>query len=368
MKIDFFISNFSSGGAQKVVINLANTISKEYNSKVRILTLSKDGVFSQFVENTIKVKEFRANRMIFSLVELYRHFKNNSPDLLCSSLNYSNVIIIVSWLLAGRPCKLVVREDNVFSQKNYKIQHRYFEFIVLKALMRLLYPLASSLVVISNAVKKSLVDNGIHNKNLHVIHNPVNVNDLGDSNNIDIIESFKPYICAIGRLTYQKGFDNLVLAFAKISNSECKLLVIGEGEDLNSLRNMVINLGMEERITFLGYRENVMKILKSSEGFVLSSRWEGFGLVLVEALASGIPIVSTNCPGAPSEILLDGKLGILVPTDSVDGLTIGIDRMLSDTYFKSDELKALRINRAKDFTPEIISEAYMKNVFVTSKR
>jgi glycosyltransferase involved in cell wall biosynthesis len=131
---------------------------------------------------------------------------------------------------------------------------------------------------------------------------------------------------------HQKGFDLLIEAFAIIAsqNEQLRLAIAGEGPDLQLLRDLAARLDLAQRVSFLGPIKNLSAVMRKADVFVLSSRYEGFPNVLLEALASGVPVVSTDCPSGPREILGDGSLGLLVPCGSAKALAEAVMRVISD--------------------------------------
>src|SRR5699024_364664 len=142
-----------------------------------------------------------------------------------------------------------------------------------------------------------------------------------------------PVILAIGRLTYQKGFDILIEAFRKISKKySMKLIILGEGEQRQELELLINKYALGDRISLQGFVDNPYRYMKRAAIFVLPSRWEGFPNVLVEAMACGVPVVATTCPGGSIEILENGKWGELVEPGDSDALVDAILKVIDDNY------------------------------------
>jgi glycosyltransferase involved in cell wall biosynthesis len=142
----------------------------------------------------------------------------------------------------------------------------------------------------------------------------------------------QPFILGAGRLVHQKGFDILIRAFSLIAADmpKLRLVIAGEGSDAQQLRQLALTLGLECRVLFLGNVGNLSVLMRNAEVFVLSSRYEGFPNVLLEALASGLPVVSTDCPSGPREILGDGEFGLLVPCENPQALADALRRVATD--------------------------------------
>ncbi|MCC5974538.1 MAG: glycosyltransferase, partial [Rubellimicrobium sp.] len=135
---------------------------------------------------------------------------------------------------------------------------------------------------------------------------------------------------ACGRLTQQKDYPTLLRAFAELRGPELRLNILGDGDLRASLQRMVAELGLADRVNFLGFQRDPFSHMREADIFVLSSRWEGFGNVLVEAMAVGTPVVSTDCPHGPAEIIMDGKTGLLVPPGQPLALAAALQRLIVD--------------------------------------
>jgi glycosyltransferase involved in cell wall biosynthesis len=138
-----------------------------------------------------------------------------------------------------------------------------------------------------------------------------------------------PVVLGVGRLTRQKDFRLLIRCFAAVRQRRCaRLIILGEGEQRAELEDLVRELGLERDVSLPGYRDNAMAYMARSKVFVLSSAWEGLPTVLIEALAAGTQVVSTDCPSGPREILQGGRLGALVPVGDVDSMTRAVNDAL----------------------------------------
>lgn len=360
--IAFFIPRLTGGGAQKVVVNLANSISKNTTYPVHIVLLDNTGIYANDLSPEIKLISLQKSRTFLSIISLAKYLNKHQPIVFCSSLFYANVCATIAWLLSFCRCKLVLREDNILITYGKTFSKEWIKSKILFFLMRKLYNYADCIVAISNAVKQSLHQNNICNlEKIKVIYNPIDINFHNQLKTVDnslIKLKNTRYICAVGRLHYQKGFDLLIDAFSKINIKDLNLVILGEGTLLNKLKSQCKKLGVSDKVHFPGF-VNPYPVLEQSELFVLSSRWEGFGLVIAEALALGVPVVSFDCPGAPREILLDGRLGHLVQPEDCDSLAEAIKMALINPCSNSSERKL----RANDFSSDIISKQYISHAF-----
>ena len=160
----------------------------------------------------------------------------------------------------------------------------------------------------------------------------------------------KKYIVGIGRLTKQKNFELMINFFKKISNTHphLNLVIIGEGENKTKLEKLSISLGVENRIYFLGYQKNVFKYLARAECFILTSLWEDPGFVLAEAALTGIPIISSECPNGPKEIIQNN--GFLFRNNDLDDLLIRFREFLNANKKDIYKNKVILKKRIRKFT------------------
>ena len=147
---------------------------------------------------------------------------------------------------------------------------------------------------------------------------------LGEKN--DLYKISEPIILGVGRLNEVKGFDDLIKAhkYLLMNNVKNKLIILGEGEQRGYLERLILELNVRDSVILKGFVDNPYKYMRSASVFVLSSKYEGFSVVIAEALSVGLPVVSTDCPSGPSEILEDGKYGLLSPVGDYEGLAMNI--------------------------------------------
>jgi glycosyltransferase involved in cell wall biosynthesis len=228
----------------------------------------------------------------------------------------------------------------------------------LRALRRW-YPGADAIVCVSHGVATDVERLMPRCRELlHCIHNPVASAPVEPSLSLHpwLEDRSRPVILGAGRLTAQKGFDSLIRAFAQVQHRPPgpRLLILGEGPDRNALLQLADQLGVASRVALPGFVPNPRAQMAAAAVFVLASRWEGFGNVVVEAMAAGTPVVATDCPSGPREILADGAYGALVGVDDLDAMASAITRTL-DAPMASTRLRA----RAADFAPEQVAARYL---------
>jgi glycosyltransferase involved in cell wall biosynthesis len=220
-------------------------------------------------------------------------------------------------------------------------------------MMRLLYPLADRIVAVSTGVADDLSEIiGIPRPRIEVIYNPVVTPEVLALSQESIEHPWfqpgqPPVILGIGRLTKAKGFSALIHAFSAIRKNKlpARLIILGEGDERSKLEQLILQLSIETEVLLPGFHQNPYFFLRNSSVFVLSSLWEGLPTVLIEALACGTPIVSTDCPSGPCEILENGKWGTLVPVANENALVTAIQNTLTTPQRPTPEIAWARFRQ-----------------------
>jgi len=351
--IALFLPSMEGGGARKIFANLSNYFS-EQGYKIDLVLVNDTGSFLDEIPQKVSIFGFTASRMLTCLPELIAYLKKRRPKTLISTMFDANIISLLAKRLSpSLTTRFVIRVPTVLSEdlERSKAQEKYR---IIPSIIKHLYPTADHIIAISNGVAKDLHDSfGITHSQITVVHNPIVTADIHDlANPVPEHEWFQgknnEIILGVGRLTEQKDFATLIKAFSSVRRQrDTHLVILGEGhlkDDLISLRK---KLQLEDYVDFLGFVDNPYKYMRYSDLFVLSSAWEGFGNVLPEAMACGTPVVSTDCPSGPSEILDQGTFGPLVPVGDAEQLAAEI---LNQLQSPTDSQK-LR-NRANEFSLE----------------
>lgn len=227
------------------------------------------------------------------------------------------------------------------------------------------YPHAGGVICVSAGVAEDLARYvTIPAAQLSIIHNPVLSEELlrtaeHECSHPWMAPAQPPVILGAGRLTSQKDFATLVRAFALLASAVGhRLLIIGDGAERAALERLAVDLGVADRVTFPGFVEDPLSYMRRARLFVLSSAWEGFGNVLVEAMAVGTPVVSTDCRSGPREILLDGTLGPLAAPGDPRALAEAMRAAIAQPA----DPDALR-RRAADFSVDVVARRYLDTLF-----
>ncbi len=321
MRIALLIPTLNAGGAEKVITNMANYWSIAGNEVFLITfdSLENDDFFAlnpNVKRIKIKSKYILKNSfgtIIFWVLTAYsisKILKKHEIKKMISFLVPANFINIFSNFFYKH--KVIIAErNNPEIYKLTKIGEKIRHFI---------YKYSDYLVVQTKNVKNWAVK-FLKKEKVVIIANPVNIKDknIGDNKLIE----YDDYILSIGRLDYNKGMDVLIKAFAKVNLNfpDLKLVIVGEGKLKNDLIKLSKDSGVESNVVFHGYSKSPFRLIQKAKFFVLPSRTEGFPNVLLEAMALGKAVISTNCPSGPSEIIQNGVNGILIPVDDVKQLT-----------------------------------------------
>jgi glycosyltransferase involved in cell wall biosynthesis len=225
-------------------------------------------------------------------------------------------------------------------------------------IMQWCYPSADAILSKSEGMRKHYIERlSLPKEKVHVVPNPVITPEFYIKANERIDHPwFKagqpPVILGVGRLDWTKDFPTLIRAFAELrKNMDVRLMILGEGTDRPKLEEMVRELDIKKDVLLPGFVKNPYKYMKKANVFVLSSQSEGFGLVLVEAMACGCPVVSTDCHG-PIDILAHGKWGRIVPVKDYHAMALAIEKAIYDS-------PATGITRAKHFTIDRAADAFL---------
>lgn len=357
-KLIFIIPSLVGGGAEKVLIEIIGHLDAEKYA-ISLVLFEKKGVHLLAIPDYVKIYDLKKkNRYNFFkiILLLARLFREIEPDTTLSFMSYTNIIAILSKFLSGRKFKLVISiHIYLVLQLLYARSRKIKEFFY-----RRLFNYANFIIVPSVGIKSHLVKVfNLKQERIKIIYNPIDLFKIDklEKEGLDN-DALGKYILAVGRLTKQKGYPYLLRAYSLIYKGiKEKLVILGEGEDEKKLRQLAKDLGIQERILFLGFQNNPYKFMKNASVFILSSLWEAFAIVIVEAMACGVPAISTDCPSGPSEIIINGKNGILVPPADEKAMAEAMLSLLKDENLRKKFSREGK-KRAKDFKIEKILPKY----------
>jgi glycosyltransferase involved in cell wall biosynthesis len=363
--IAVFIPSLRGGGVERNMLNLTRGMA-DAGHAVDLVLVSAEGPFLKMVDERVRVIDLKSSRVISALPRLIRYLKDARPEFLLSGMGHANIIAVIARRLAGVNCRLVVSEHTLPSVIAKVASTPLSKTVPL--LSRWFYPRADAVVVVSEDVGRDLREaSGLREVLITVIPNPVVTPELKaelarKAEHRFFAEGSPPVILGIGRLSHEKGFDVLIRAFGLVLEStDARLLIVGEGEDRPMLEALVSELGLQEMVDLPGFVNAVPSYMGQAAVVAMPSRIEGFGNALVEAMAGGVSVVATDCPGGPSDILEKGKYGPLVPFDNPGALAAGIEKALRDPV-PADVLKS----RAAEYTLERVVAQYLEVLGVST--
>jgi glycosyltransferase involved in cell wall biosynthesis len=358
-RIAVFLPNLNPGGAEKLHLILAREWEKS-GIKTDFLLRNKCGSLCDQIPESSSIIDLKANRVRNSFWPLVKYLSDTPPDAIIAAMWPLTIIAPLAAKVANYRGKVILSEHSPLSiaYSNKGSFHRY----VMKLSQRICYPISDVVVAVSSGVASDLsLMSGIDVNEFAVIHNPAAKGNVDPAVSPPLLlQSVSgPLILSVGTLKNVKRHDLLIKAFAKLPvEINATLAIIGEGDKRDSLINLADKLKLSNRVFLPGFISDPGPWYAHADLFVLSSDYEGFGNVIVEALEYGLPVVSTDCPFGPSEILDGGKYGALVRCNDSDALCAEIFKALSSNV-NSDALR----ERAKDFDSGVIAKRYLELMF-----
>ena len=331
--VSIVMKDLTGGGAERVAITLANQLA---NSKlaVDLVLASESGPYRKLIDTAVNLVVMNCHSNPRYILPLKRYFGRTHPKAILACMEGPNVATAIGMRLSGRRKGLFLWEHSTPSV-HYKQPRTLKERLMLKA-APWSYRQAEKVIAVSNGSAEDVAKfYGLNPSQVLTIPNPLDI-DLIQSRAKEapdhewLARKTRPTILAVGRLTTQKDFETLIRAMAVVSkSSDAHLIILGEGELSDSLHELTASLGISDRVSMPGFLSNPYALMARCDLMVMSSRWEALPTVLIEALACGANVLSTDCPSGPSEILQGGKLGRLVPMGDPQALAGAILEELS---------------------------------------
>lgn len=372
--IAFFLPSLIGGGAERVILNLMQGITARGLPVDLVVAAAKGPLLGQ-LPPSVRLVDLHAPRVLRSVGPLAGYLRRERPRALVSSMNYANLVALWAARLARQGTPVVVTVHTTPSAS--RPQQNRPSARLWPPLLRIFYPWASSVVAVSRGAADDLAKwSGLPRNRVEVVYNPV-ITSAGlaaarqTPEHPWFGEGQPPVVLGVGRLTEQKDFPTLIRAFAEVRRRRAaRLIILGEGEDRPALTALSTELGVADDVDLPGFRDNALAYMASSALFVLSSAWEGLPTVLIEALAVGTPVVSTDCPSGPREILQDGRLGPLVPVGDASALATAMLQTMDrpELSIPADALTPFTREAAVDHYLAIIDRAANHRGLVGSSR
>lgn len=328
-----FLPDLRGGGAERTVLDLATSFAA--TRPVDLVLAGRGGALLPDVPASIRVVELGARRVTTAVPALARYLRTERPAAMLSALSHANVAAAVARGLAGPPVRLVVAEHSHLSMATAHAARRRDRAIPL--LLGWAYRRADAVVAVSRGVADDLVASaGIPPSSVHVVPNPIDTVALrrsaaGPTGDPWLDGPGPPVVLGVGRLAPEKDFVTLLRAFEELRRHvDARLVILGEGPERDRLEEEIRARRLTGSVALPGFAANPYPWFRAADVVALSSRREGLPTVLLEALAIGTPVVATDCPAGPAEILGDAGTGELVAVGDVAGLAAALARTLRE--------------------------------------
>lgn len=332
--IVLIIDSLVGGGAEKVNLRLAEMfIKKNYN--VTIITIKN--IIDYKINKGIKIislnyKKYGIPKIIRDFFYAYKLNKilNTIPNkkLIIGSLALTNKLMNI----IDNKHKLYYTLHNTMTIAKFGNKNILNKYLKEKELVRIYNN--KHIICVSNGVKEDILSLSIKPKSIEVIYNPFDFIEIRNKAEEEIDFKFpkEDYIVHVGRFAKVKRHDILLKAFSLIDNKKIKLILVGQGEEEANIKQLIYKLNLEDKVIFAGFQKNPFPIIKKAKALILSSEREGLPTVLIEALVLNIPIVSTNCPSGPSEIMINYLEKFLAKINNPNNLADKINLVLSTKF------------------------------------
>lgn len=353
-KVVLFLPTLGGGGAERAMLNLSKILSKQYRVSL-VLSKAEGAYLPEAKALGVELVDLKCHRPRWALVPFFHYVKTVRPEVVISALETSNIFGAMARLV-GR-YRLVLTEHNTPS-----LHYRRQKDPLLRSYTYWaspFYRLADRVVAVSKGVAEDAIRAyRLPPERVTVIYNLVVTPSFFERMRTPVPppvfygRAKGPLIVAAGRLSSQKGFDLLLRALRLVlEETSVRLLLLGEGPERASLERLAQDLGVAPYVSMPGFTPHLPAYLANADLFVLSSRWEGLPTVLIEALAAGVPVVATDCPSGPREILEGGRWGRLVPVEDIQALAQAMLAQLRNPLPPPPESWAR-------FTEEVVSQQW----------
>jgi glycosyltransferase involved in cell wall biosynthesis len=367
-KVLFLSYDLKDGGSPQVLSNILNHLNRDEFDPV-LVTYSNARVFpipEGITEHILQVQgggslfqKLKANLM--AVLRLRRVLRQEKPEIAVGMGGMTNWGLILAAKIARSKTAVIIGEHGTGA---LKYREDRMASPIMSLLNRFLYPFADRIVAISDGVREYLVSElKLPEGKIVLIYNPVDLQRIRQLSQEKVDDPWlsnqdKPVVLWVGRIAAIKGLKYLICAFESVLKQvNARLVIVGEGSEQTALENLVIQKGLQEEVRFAGFQSNPYRYMSRSSVFAFPSLSEGFGMVLVEAMACGLPVVSTDCIAGPSEVLQNGRCGILVPVGDADALAKAIVRILTNPQLR-EQLITAAANRATDFEATHVVASY----------
>jgi len=322
IKLFIIIPALGGGGAEKVILTLCDNLNTE-KFDLTLVVINKIGAFSNYSNDNIKIIDLKIKHVRNSIFKLYKLIRDEKPDIVFTTLEHLNLLMSILKFFLPQSIKFIARESSIVSLRNKQKKLNYlFDFLYKKFFNNF-----DTIICQSNFMLEDLVNNyGIHKNKMKIINNPVDVNKiqkLSQENSEVLLDKNTINLIAVGRLNKVKQY-HLMIEIVSQLDSKYHLYILGTGAEEVFLKKMVSDLNLNDRIHFLGFQDNPYVFMKQADIILMTSKYEGFPNVLIEANSLGIPIVAFDNPGGIGEIISDNLNGFLIQNNNIKDFILKI--------------------------------------------
>ena len=364
-RIALFLPDLSGGGAERMMVNLARGFASR-GLRVDMVLLRASGAYLSEIPHNVQIFDLHTPSAYLASPALIKYLRKQKPSALLSTLDLTNLVAIISAKMARPRTRVLVQVVNTVSQQYRTPVKKWLE----RRSLAWIYPKANAIIAASTGVADDLsAYTGIPAAKIQTIFFPTITANLEEKasqpvNHAWLCPGNIPVVMGVGRLTRQKDFGTLIRAASLLRAAKpVRLIILGEGEERTQLENLARELGLADDVDLPGFVDNPYAYLRRAAVFVLSSLWEGLPNSLIEAMACGCPVVSTDCPSGPSEILAGGRYGHLAPVGNPHSLAEAIGKALDGDTRKPPQswLKKFELETVLDDYLTAMGVEYLPN-------
>jgi glycosyltransferase involved in cell wall biosynthesis len=365
LNVAIYIHDFSPGGVERQTLVLAREL-RARGVAVTLVVHQHRGELVSLIPDDLPVAVLGGRRTLSDVFDLRRFLQVQRPQILMANVDHNNIAAAMAKAASGTSTRLIICQHNPLTAGYHATVNWKHRLVPIA--YRMLASRIDHAVAVSHGIAEELARlGGIPADRVSTIVNAVIGGDFADRANAPmqppIAQSWfeqhdRPIFITAGRVVEMKDHRNLLCAFARyLATRPARLIILGTGPLQPMLEDMARTLGIAEHVCFAGFVENPLPYMRQADAFVLSSRSEGFGNVIVEAMGCGTPVVATNCPHGPSDILEDGRYGLLVPPRDDEALARG----MADLLDQRDRWPDARLRaRASMFSYDACADAYAR--------
>lgn len=360
ISVAIYLHDLAGGGAERQSLIIAEEF-RRHGADVTLVLHRLRGPLLDHVPAGLRIVDLNSSRTLLDIWGLMRFLRTEKPDILLSNVDLNNIAALIAKGMCLSKTKVVICQHNPVSVNFNSGESRLYRYVARS--YRILAPLITRAVAVSAGVAAELGQiAGLPEDRILTINNPVVGPDFdtrceGTGDHPWFNQPDRPLFVTAGRLVAQKDHDTMLRALAiHRRRFDSRLIILGNGPLDKKLATQVADLGLTGFVDFLGFRSNALPFFRQADAFLLSSRCEGFGNVIVEALGCGTPVISTRCDHGPAEILDGGRYGVLVEPKNAEALAAAMDEVgtLRDRF----PAEILR-HRASEFSYAACASRYM---------